>query len=96
MHTQGVVVPNSSHLYPFQVGNSTYLAAAGILSQTQPPTETSIIYQTVAIDPQMTDYYNRWLSLTVATVSYVSIVQWVWVFILVLRVIVMLAAIISC
>ena len=74
MHTQGVVVPNSSHLYPFQVGNSTYLAAAGILSQTQPPTEASIIYQTVAIDPQMTDYYNRWLSLTVATVSYVSIV----------------------
>ena len=55
---QGVVVPASSHLYPFQVGNSTYLAAAGIL-QGQPPTETSVIYETVTVDPQRTDYYNR-------------------------------------
>ncbi len=65
MWMQGVVVPTSSHLYPFQVGNSTtYLAAAGIL-QGQPPTETSVIYETVTVDPQMTDYYNRWLSYTI-------------------------------
>ena len=51
-------MPTSSHLYPFQVGNSTYLAAAGIL-QGQPPTETSVIYEAVTIDPQNTDYYNR-------------------------------------
>ena len=57
--TQGVSLPSSSHLYPFQVGNSTYLAAAGVV-QDQSLTETAIIFKAVTIDPQNTDYYNRY------------------------------------
>ena len=55
---QGVSIPASAHLYPFQVGNSTFLAAAGVL-QGQPATEQSLLFESVAIDPQNTDYYDR-------------------------------------
>ena len=57
-YIQGVSISASAHLYPFQVGNSTYLAAAGVL-QGQPVTETSLVFEAVAVDPQDTDYYDR-------------------------------------
>ena len=56
---QDVSVPTSSHLYLYKVENSTFMAAAGIL-QGQPVTETSIIYGIESINPQNTDYFERY------------------------------------